>query len=352
MAGGLGVRDQGLGGPKRLNIDLESSRSPTADPQYNATMTKPVVVIHGIAIRNPAKFLRSCESLGSVVGEGYDLIPVFWGDLGASDEHLAKVIARYPECSSGMRNMMADKLAAAFASRLGRTMSWVSRKRGDDESAARIEDQTGQLKENLRGRVRGYVNGKFQDMRVGMTATLLPFMADVITYQSQGRRALVHARMREVIDKELGPEYGTEAKPVTVIAHSLGGVISFDMATAEHDALHIDNLITLGSQPGFFHLLDPRPGLVPPFDGDPVMLPGTIGRWTNIWDEYDVVAFGVGDLFRLHDGTVPIDRPVRCYKDLVRGAAMMQSHLGYFTRRSSVAAIADALADPKSITSS
>jgi pimeloyl-ACP methyl ester carboxylesterase len=318
---------------------------PKSEPPipYNGRMSKPVVVIHGIGIRNPAKFLRSCDSLGSVVGEGYDLIPVFWGDLGASDEHLDKVIARYPERSGGMRGMMADKLAASVASKLGRTMSWVSRKRGDDAAADRIGEQTGRLHSDLRGRVRGYVNGKFQDMRVGLTATLLPFMADVIAYQSHGRRAVVHARMRETIDKELGPEYGTTAKPVTVIAHSLGGVISFDMATAEDEPLHIDHFITLGSQPGFFHLLDPRSGLVPPFDGEPVTLPGTIRRWTNIWDEYDMLAFGVGDLFRLHDGTVPIDRPVRCYRDVVRGAAMMQSHLGYFTRRASVTAVAEAL---------
>ena len=306
-------------------------------------MTKPVVVIHGIAIRNPAKFLRSCESLGAVVGQGYELIPVFWGDLGASNEHLEKVIARYPENSGGITSMMADKLAAAVATRLGRTMSWVSRKRGDDEGAERIKHQTGRLNEDLRGRVRGYVNDKFQDMRVTATSTLLPFMADVIAYQSQGRRALIHARMREVIDKELGPEFGTASKPVTVLAHSLGGVISFDMATAEEDPLYIDNFITMGSQPGLFHLLDPRSAVVPPFEGERVTLPETIGRWTNIWDEYDIVAFGASDLFRLHNGTVPVDRPVRCYRDLVRGAGMMQSHLGYFKRRSAVVAVTEAL---------
>jgi len=307
-------------------------------------MTVPVVVIHGIAIRNPAKFLRSVGSLSDAVGPGHELIPVFWGDLGASDEHIDKVIARYPEKSGGMRSMVADKVAASVASRLGRTMSWVSRKRGDDEAALDFNERAGKLHDDLRGRVRGYVNGKFQDMRVSLTAAVLPFLADVITYQSHGRRALVHERMRQVIDKELGPDYGTADRPVTVIAHSLGGVISFDMATAETDPLHIDRFITLGSQPGFFHLLDPRSGRVPAFEGEHVTLPETIQRWTNIWDELDVLAFGVSELFKLHDGTSPTDRPVRCYRDVVRGVGMMQSHLGYFTRRSSLAAINEALA--------
>ena len=306
-------------------------------------MPEPVLVIHGIAIRNPAKFLRSVDALGGEFGDGYELIPVFWGDLGAEGVHLDKVIARYPDRSGGMRDMVADSLAASVASGLGRTMSWVSRKRGEDEAAARIGEQASQLRADLKGRVRGYVNDKFQDMRGALTSAVLPFLADVIAYQSQGRRAVVHGRVREVIDKELGVEYGTASKPLTVIAHSLGGVIGFDMATAERDPLHIGRFITLGSQPAFFHLLDPRSGIVPAFEGEHVTLPPTLRRWTNIWDEFDVLAFGVSEVFRLHDGSKPVDRPVRCYRDAVRGAALLQSHLGYFTRRASLEAIREAL---------
>ena len=306
-------------------------------------MPEPVVVIHGIAIRNPAKFQRGVDALGSSLGSGYELIPIYWGDLGAKGEHLDKVIARYPERSGGMRSMMADSVAGSVASGLGKTMSWVSRRRGRHEAAAQIKQQAGELKADLKGRVRGYVNDKFQDMRGALTSATLPFLADVMTYQSHGHRAVVHGRVREVIDRELGADFGTEAKPLTMIAHSLGGVIGFDMATREQDPLYLKNYVTLGSQPGFFHLLDPRSGNVPAYDGEPVTLGANLQRWTNIWDEYDVLAFGVGGIFRMHDGSVPIDRPVRCYRDAVRGAALMQSHLGYFTRRSSVAAIADAL---------
>jgi hypothetical protein len=308
-------------------------------------MAEPVLVIHGIGIRNPAKFRRSVDSLAGALGGGYELIPVFWGDLGAGGEHLEKVIARYPDRSGGMGSMMADSLAGSVASGLGRTMSWVSRRRGRHESAAQIKEQAGQLRADLKGRVRGYVNDKFQDMRGAMTSAVLPFLADVIAYQSQGRRAVVHGRVREVIDRELGAEYGKAGKPVTVIGHSLGGVIGFDMATAEVDPLHLNRFVTLGSQPGFFHLLDPRSGGVPAFDGEPVTLGPSIRRWTNIWDEYDVLAFGVSGVFRLHDGSLPVDRPVRCYRDAVRGAALLQSHLGYFTRRASVQAVGEALGE-------
>ncbi len=308
-------------------------------------MAEPVLVIHGIGVRNPAKFSRSVEALGVALGEGYELIPVFWGDLGAEGVDLEKVIARYPDRSGGVGGMMADKLAGSVASGLGRTMSWVSRRRGRHESAAQIKQEAGRLRADLKGRVRGYVNDKFQDMRGAMTSAMLPFLADVISYQSQGRRAVVHGRVREVIDKELGAEYGTKAKPVTMIAHSLGGVITFDMATAQRDPLYLERFVTLGSQPGFFHLLDPRSGGVPVFEGEPVRLGPSVKRWTNIWDEYDVLAFGVSGVFRLHDGSLPIDRPVRCYRDAVRGAALLQSHLGYFTRRASVEAVREALGE-------
>lgn len=306
-------------------------------------MAQPVVVVHGIAIRNSDKFRRSVHALAGALGPGYELIPVFWGDLGAKGEHLQRVIARYPERSGGMRSMMADSFAGSVASGLGRTMSWVSRRRGRYETAAQIKQQAGELKADLKGRVRGYVNDKFQDMRGALTYATLPFLADVMTYQSHGHRAVVHGRVREVITRELGAEYGTAAKPLTMIAHSLGGVIGFDMATAETDPLHLENFVTLGSQPGFFHLLDPRSGSVAAYDGQPVTLGPNLKRWTNIWDEYDVLAFGVSEIFCLHDGRLPTDRPVRCYRDAVRGAALLQSHLGYFTRRSSVAAITEAL---------
>jgi len=311
-------------------------------------MSEPVLVIHGIGVRDPGKYFKSVDTLDDALGDRYELIPVFWGDLGAGDEYLDQVIARHPDRSGGMRSMVADSLAGSVTTRLGKTLSWVSRKRGDEAAAAQIREQALRLGDDMKGRVRGYVNGKFQDMRGALTAALMPFLADVIVYQSHGQRAVIHQRIREVIDKELGPEYGSEAKPLTVIAHSLGGVISFDMATAETSPLHIGRFITLGSQPAFFHMLDPRSGGVPAFEGEPVTLPATIGRWTNIWDELDVLAFGVSEVFRLHDGSRPLDQPVRCYRDPVRGAALLPSHLGYFTRKASIQAIGEAMADSPS----
>jgi hypothetical protein len=45
--------------------------------------------------------------------------------------------------------------------------------------------------------------------------------------------------------------------------------------------------------------------------GAPVTLPASIGRWTNLWDTLDVVAFTAGTVFRLSDGSRPVDIPVQ-----------------------------------------
>jgi pimeloyl-ACP methyl ester carboxylesterase len=108
-------------------------------------------------------------------------------------------------------------------------------------------------------------------------------------------------------------------KPISVIAHSLGGVIAFDAATRSSDALWIDGFVTFGSQAAFFQVLDPRPSLPLYIPGRPIRLPETIERWTSLWEPLDVLAFAAGKVFRLHSGLAPTD--VRLVHDLHSGLA-------------------------------
>ncbi|MFI1352802.1 hypothetical protein ACH4TV_04335 [Streptomyces sp. NPDC020898] len=56
------------------------------------------------------------------------------------------------------------------------------------------------------------------------------FLGDVLVYQRH--QDAVHARVRQVID-EVHPDLGRSPdRPVRIVAHSLGGVIAVDMATA------------------------------------------------------------------------------------------------------------------------
>ncbi|MGW0994543.1 hypothetical protein ACWD5V_14750 [Streptomyces sp. NPDC002523] len=131
------------------------------------------------------------------------------------------------------------------------------------------------------------------------------FLGDVLVYQRH--REAIHARVRKSIDS-VDPALGrTPERPVRVVAHSLGGVIAVDMAIAA-TPLWTSSLLTFGSQAAFFHACDPRGGQILPYSGNqPVALPPSLARWTNLWEPLDMLAFVAAGVFQLHDGSTPID---------------------------------------------
>ncbi len=298
----------------------------------------PVLVVHGIAQRKRDKVEADVARMNEALGDQYELIPVYWGDLGADDEHLDRLMGRYEQRAEGFWSMAADSALRPVVKSWGKSLSWVTKRRGDRELAAEIRDLSRRNAELMDERVRGYVNDRFQSMRRWMTGALLPWIADVMVYQSHSYRRKIHERVRQVMAERLPPQAGTAAMPLHVIAHSLGGIIIFDMAMAEHDPLHIQHLVTLGSQPAFFHVIDPR-GSLTPFAGTPVTLPPNFRGWTNIWDQHDMLAFSVGEVFRLHDGKLPREMPVRCF----RSTGLFRSHQGYWTRTAALRCIRKAL---------
>ncbi|WP_406255773.1 hypothetical protein [Streptomyces chartreusis] len=145
-------------------------------------------------------------------------------------------------------------------------------------------------------------------LRTGFGPGTTRFLGDVLVYQRH--QDAIHARVQETI-AAVDPALGrTPDRPVRIVAHSLGGVIAVDMATATHP-LWTSSLLTFGSQPAFFHACDPRGGQLTPYAGDgAVVLPESLRRWTNLWEPLDLLAFIASTLFRLHDGTPPDDIPV------------------------------------------
>jgi hypothetical protein len=352
----------------------------------------PVFVIHGVGNRDEPGFEASVERLGHATG--LDLVPVFWGDLGADDRHvdlalppsgapadgdpvIDALFAPLPSAGpGGLRS--ADGLPEAVAEEIRRRLSeaydgaglregpdevlslvadawpetrWLSRT--DDtalltETAAALADAVAELDatddgfggfggsgtwDGLRagpgdgeGRLKALLHRRLRELdriagaairavagRVNhsLRSRCAPgatrFLGDVLVYQRH--RELIHARVREriaAVDPALGR--GPD-RPVRLAAHSLGGVISVDMATAA-EPLWTSALVTFGSQPAYFHLCDPRGGQLPPYAG-PVTLPPSLGGWTNLWEPLDLLAFAASRVFRLHDGSVPLDVPLR-----------------------------------------
>lgn len=170
--------------------------------------------------------------------------------------------------------------------------------RGIDEALGRvIGNQLGRLNQSIRAR-----------LAVPISATL----GDIMSYQRQPDR--IQGTLRAAI-AQYAPGYGSKEKPISIIAHSLGGVVSFDAAVkpeSEEKRLWIKSFVTFGSQAAFFHIVDPRvPELVAYRHDEPVKLPPSIAKWTNLWDPMDLLAFTAGTVFRLADGSIPVDISVQ-----------------------------------------
>jgi hypothetical protein len=359
-------------------------------------MKEPVLVVHGVANHDRARFERTVEALQQRVGARFQLIPVFWGDLGGQStglsdslptmsalsevtraddlgaqalfalvqeqratlpgtdgtraEEMAVVDAlhaatlqaagvmgatlrgddtlhralseqvpatRYlrhlhdPQLQQTVGELFADYLRAAPADGGGATAGeFVVRGRVDDGLHAwkrfigKVDELIGRAASTLAGSAN-------QWLRAALAERIASTLGDVVAYHQQ--RNAIHRRLFEVLDASAAG-CGTRERPITVAAHSLGGLVTLDAALGSQmlvdgapRCLHIKRWITFGSQPAFFHVMAPRHGIAPYTPGQRVDLPYSIGPWTNLWHPLDLLAFSASSVFRMADGSAPMD---------------------------------------------
>lgn len=152
------------------------------------------------------------------------------------------------------------------------------------------------------------VSPAVQAGRRRMTGRILPESGDILRYQ--GRGAGLRTRIAEVVALTREREDG----PVVLLAHSLGGIASFDLLAME-PAHGVDLLVTVGSQAPFLYEIDALTGLR---RGDE--LPATFPRWVNVYDRRDLLGFVGERVFpgRVTDVRVNLRQP------------FPRSHTGYF----------------------
>ncbi|WP_433476426.1 hypothetical protein ACQPZP_04845 [Spirillospora sp. CA-142024] len=91
--------------------------------------------------------------------------------------------------------------------------------------------------------------------------------------------------------------------PLIVVAHSLGGVITHDLLSTFQPNVHIDVLVTVGSQVGLFEEMKLLASSKPDIPGDLERAPAlsNVDHWLNVVDRTDPLAFYAAPIF---DGVV------------------------------------------------
>ena len=189
--------------------------------------------------------------------------------------------------------------------------------------------------DDLLGAVLGRAGEQLHDLiRRSIVPGAAKGIGDVFVYQAH--RQVVHDKVLEVIRKT-DPALGTAAHPISIMGHSLGGIIAFDLATRIREPLHYKGLVTFGSQSSILHVLDPRGGALVTYAPPPsVSIPDTIAHWTNIWEAWDPLAFAMSPVFG------PLER-VRDVRIPHRSTAPVFSHGEYWTQDDAVDAMREAL---------
>lgn len=276
---------RGAGPADRPVHALPADGGSTAQP-------RPVLVIHGIGTRDRENYEAEVSALGRALGERVRLVPVYWGDMGATTQPLEEILPYLSWSSRDTRTVRESpaEVRAAVANRdLGGLIDTVAagwRRRGADS------------RRRILGSIYGLVRTQYQRASG-------EFTGDLILYQR--RQAALHSRIWESL-MEHAPGYGRRALPIDVISHSLGGTMVFDMAVSGHPTLHVREFLTCASQIAYFHVIgcSPQP-IDPTASGQPVSLPASIGRWTNFFVPLDPWAFLAAPMFTLADGSTPED---------------------------------------------
>ncbi len=170
--------------------------------------------------------------------------------------------------------------------------------------------------------------------RAPLSRGLAYFLGDIFVYlQERGAQGSKN-RIFEAIAEKLveAAKLRSDRDPLIIVAHSLGGVIVYDLLTDPQAvaaieakvgaSLRVDALVTVGSQPSFFADLGLYRGVAR--NADTLFpRPGPVHAWMNVYDETDVLSFACEPLFA----------DVSDYQyDNVTG--LLDAHTAYFQRPS------------------
>jgi hypothetical protein len=154
----------------------------------------------------------------------------------------------------------------------------------------------------------GAAGGRLGDMistrllaahRAGLNARVGRFVGDAFCYFGgrgvPGEEGPIPQAIGDAIERAR-----TEAGPLVVVAHSLGGVITFELLATFRPHLQADLLVSVGSQISWFEelkLFHASNIAIPNDHTAKAKRPSNIRRWLNVYDLVDILSFACDPVF-------------------------------------------------------
>jgi len=151
------------------------------------------------------------------------------------------------------------------------------------------------------------------------------FFGDVFVYlDTRGERANPGQILQVILNAIRQAAARKPGEPLIVIAHSLGGVICFDLLSFYCPDVAVDLFVTVGSQVSQFEEIkrfktsDPA---IPSAQRPRAAAPGNIRHWVNVFDEVDIFAYACDKVF---DRVIDFRYDTRTYTIKAHGAYLEQ----------------------------
>lgn len=174
----------------------------------------------------------------------------------------------------------------------------------DEWESLGVGELWNQLRTGL-GRLRSAVTGTIgraasDRIRPAVLPGLAMFLGDVFQYLHQ------HESDEPAIATVVGDSIRSasagrsDEDPLVVVAHSMGGNITYDLLTSTLSDVEVDLYVTVGTQIGLFEELKLFRSSDPSIPGDDpsrrVPRPDNVGRWINVFDFSDVLGYRVSSI--------------------------------------------------------
>jgi hypothetical protein len=225
---------------------------------------------------------------------------------GVDDAELLPAVAAAFRSSTHLRLLRDPDLLRAVGEVVGASLSSSAEATPETRGlVSGIRDTVGRVVgaiDNLLGLVTAEALGALNQVVRGALApaTALSF-GDIVAYRDPANGAAIR---RRVLDRARAGGVDTR-EPITIVAHSLGGLVVLDMLLAGD--LRARRLVTAGSQPAMFHVLHRLGTLAAYAPGRSTPLPPAIASWVNLWHPMDPLAFVAAPVFSLANGELPRD---------------------------------------------